>query len=381
MRTDSAYGWLVSPDPGTRARLKADAARLYLEGGPEPGLPDGPQGFDEFETEILAGRYVSNREPLFARLPFDYRLVPSRVRAAGLALLDRMHHTGGVAFPLWPHEPRFDDLRARLWETVAAEADVSLAAPVYADGRRGAVLLTHDIDSRADISGIVALRELERRFGLVSAFGFIPEVSWPDRSVIDRLLDDGCEVYCHDIRHNGKLPFAGVPAMRASFELFFERNPYARDVVHGFRSGQLLMTAALLGVVGEFFNYDMSLPDSERGGPYGSSAGCASVYPFLVDDLLEIPLTLPQDFYLANVERLDSTSIRSLWRNKLESVLARGGVAVLNTHPVWTNPHSRAVWSAYEGVLETIATTNAWATRPSSLRDSLLARRKGSVVG
>jgi hypothetical protein len=293
-----------------------------------------------------------------------------------------MHHTaGGMAFPEWQYEQRFDDLRARLWETVATEADVSLAAPVYADGRQGAVLLTHDIDSRAEIAGIVALRELEHRFGLVSAFGFIPEVSWPDRSVIDRLLDDGCEVYCHDIRHNGKLPFMGVPAMRASFELFFERNPYARDVVHGFRSGQLLMTATLLGVIGEFFSYDLSLPDSERGGPYGSSAGCATVYPFLVDDLLEIPLTLPQDFYLFNVERLDSTGILSLWRNKLESVLARGGVAVLNTHPVWTNPHSRAVWSAYEGVLETIATSNAWATRPTSLRDSILARRNGSVIG
>jgi len=149
--------------------------------------------------------------------------------------------------------------------------------------------------------------------------------------------------------------------------------------VRGFRSGQLLMTSQLLGVVGEFFDYDLSLPDSERGGPYGSGAGCASVYPFLVDDLLEIPLTLPQDFFLANVERLDSAAILSVWRAKLESVLARGGVAVLNTHPVWTNPKRPAVWSAYEGLLEAVAASNAWVPTPSSLREWLLERRSGSA--
>ncbi len=214
----------------------------------------------------------------------------------------------------------------------------------------------------------------------MSSVGFIPEISWPEHHVIDELRADGCEVYCHDIRHNGKLPFSKVPAMRSSFELFFERNAYALGVVRGFRFGQLLMTAALLGVVGEFFDYDLSLPDSERGGPYGSNAGCATVYPFLADDLLEIPLTLPQDFYLANVERLDSAATRSVWRAKLDSVLTRGGVAVINTHPVWTNPGNTAVWSAYEGLLETIATTNAWVTAPSSLRAWLLDRRNGAAA-
>ncbi len=381
MRTDSAYGWLVSPDPDVRARLKADVARRYLDGGPAPGLPDGPQDFEELETEILVNRYVSNPAPLFSRLPFDYRLVPSRVRAAGLTLLDRVRATGpGAAFPMWPEDPRLDDLRARLWKGAAQAAGLSLATPAYPGGRPGAVLLTHDIDSRADIHGVAPLRELERRFGLVSSVGFIPQMSWPDRPVIDELLDDGCEVYCHDIRHNGRLPYSGVKAMRASFESFFERHAYARGAVRGFRSGQLLMTSALLGVVGEFFDYDLSLPDSERGGPYGASAGCASVYPFLVDDLLEIPLTLPQDFYLANVERLDSAAILSLWRTKLESVLTRGGVAVINTHPVWTNSRNPPVWSAYEGLLETIASTNAWVSTPSPLRAWLLGRRTGAVI-
>jgi hypothetical protein len=137
----------------------------------------------------------------------------------------------------------------------------------------------------------------------------------------------------------------------------------------------------LLGVVGELFENDLSLPDTERGGPYGSIAGCASVHPFLIDGLLEIPLTMPQDFYLANVEHCDSAEMLSVWRAKLEAVLARGGVAVLVTHPVWTNPGRPGVWAAYEGLLETIAGADACVTTPSSLREWLRSRREGGRKG
>jgi hypothetical protein len=376
MRTDSSYGWLVAPDPTSRARLQAEFDALYAERDPEPGMPDGSDGFTDLETELLVGRYVSSPQPLFSRLPFDYRLVPGPIRTAGLAMVDRLHAADvAAAFPRWPREPRLDDLRASLWAGAAERVGLRLEVPAYPGGNRGAVVLTHDIDSRADAAGIADLRTLERRFGLTSAVGFIPEVSWPDRAVVEGLVADGCEVYCHDVRHNGKLPYQTGAAMRAAFGRFFESNDYARSLVRGFRSGQLLMTAELLSALGEFFDFDLSLPDTERGGPYGSVAGCATVYPFLVDGLLEIPLTMPQDFYLANVERYDSAAMLRLWRDKLEVVLSRGGVAVVNTHPIWTNPGRPSVWAAYEGLLEAVAGAGAWVTTPSSLREWLMTRR------
>lgn len=376
MRTESSYGWLVVPDPAARARLEAELEALYTARGPEPGLPEGPQSLADMETQLLVGRYVSNPRPAFSRLPFDYRLVPGPVRTAGLALLDRLHAAEvAVAFPQWPLERRLDDLRAKLWAAAAARADATLQVPAYKGGRRGAILLTHDIDSRPDIGRISDLRGLERRFGLQSSFGFVPEISWPHRAIIDGLLADGCEVYCHDIRHDGKLPYLNPSAVRAAFERFFEAHAYARPLVRGFRSGQLLMTSELLGVLGDWFDYDLSLPDTERGGPYGSVAGCATVYPFLIDGLLEIPLTMPQDFFLANVERYDSTQMASAWREKLEAVLAIGGVAVVNTHPVWTNPKRPGIWAAYEALLAAVAEANAWVTTPASLREWLMTAR------
>jgi hypothetical protein len=137
------------------------------------------------------------------------------------------------------------------------------------------------------------------------------------------------------------------------------------------------MTSGLLGSLADWFEYDLSLPDTERGGPYGSGAGCATVYPFLVDGLLEIPLTMPQDFFLLNVEHYDSDRMLSVWRAKLEAVLSRGGVAVVNTHPVWTNPKRAGAWAAYGGLLETIVSADAWVTTPSRLRGWLLSCRDG----
>jgi hypothetical protein len=61
------------------------------------------------------------------------------------------------------------------------------------------------------------------------------------------------------------------------------------------------------------------------------------------------------------------------------AVLARGGVAVVNTHPVWTTPRRPDVWAAYEGLLEAIADADAWVTTPSSLHEWLVGCRNGVV--
>src|SRR5207248_3009343 len=226
-------------------------------------------------------------KPLYARLPFDYRLVPSRLRGAALAFLARQ--TGPErtdTFPRWPDEPRVDDLRASVWAEAASAVGVKLATPTYGGGHRAAVLLTHDVDSREEIDGIARLRNLEERFGLVSSVGFVPRVTWPDRELIDSLVADGCEIYCHDIRHDARLPYQSAERIRADFERFFEAVPHARAVVQGFRAGQLLMSEQLLRVLGERFTYDLSIPDTEHGGPFGAHAGCATVYPYLVGGIL-----------------------------------------------------------------------------------------------
>jgi hypothetical protein len=374
MKVDSSFGWLRAPDPESRGRVSVALDRDLPSLDWSLGSLSAPASLFALEAAIVA-RYVSSPRPAFSRLPFDYRLVPPLIRSAGLAFLERLHSGSAAgAFPAWPLETQLDDLRGNLWAKAAAAVGVELEPPAYPGGRQAAVILTHDIDSRADIAGIDDLRTLERNSGMVSSFGFIPKVSWPAKEVLDRLAADGCEVYCHDIGHDGKLPYISLGAVRTAFERFFAPDG-RRDLVRGFRSGQLLMSPELLQVLGEFFDYDMSLPDTERGGPYGSTAGCATVYPFTIDGLLELPLTMPQDFYLANVERYDAEAMLRLWRDKLDAIVARGGVVVVNTHPIWTNPGRTACWTAYQLLLQAIAESDVWVTTPSAMRKWLFDRR------
>ena len=260
-----------------------------------------------------------------------------------------------------------DDASRAEWRGAAARAGVTLHDPSY-EGRAAAIIITHDIDTAADLSRIAAMRDLERSLGLASAFGFVPGTSWPTESRVRDLVADGCEVYWHDIKHDGRLPWLSKESIGGAFDRVAERSQWALDTMHAFRSGQLLMTEALLDVIAERFEVDMSLPDTERFGPYGSTAGCGTVIPFRTRGLLEIPLSMPQDVYLRNVHGLAPDDVIEVWTRKLAYIESVGGVAVLNVHPIWVNPENQAMWSAYERFLGFIAARSSLlATTPVAL--------------
>jgi hypothetical protein len=243
------------------------------------------------------------------------------------------------------------------------------------------LLLTHDIDSRAELGLVAGIRDAERARGLPSAVGLVPRISWPSQAYAEDLVASGAELYCHDLAHDGRLP--ALPAGEAvrAFTAVFEASPWARPLMRGFRSGQLLMSPDLRAAVGETFDYDMSLPDTERGGAYGFSAGCATVFPFLIGQLLEIPLTLAQDVFLLQVHRLSPEGALACWLQKLDYVASVGGVAVLNVHPVWVNPSRRRMWHVYVRFLNSVSTDKRlWVTTPAGLAQWLSRRRHGSVT-
>ena len=105
--------------------------------------------------------------------------------------------------------------------------------------------------------------------------------------------------------------------------------------MHTFRTGQLLASPALFSVLAEQFAIDMSIPDTERDGPYGGHAGCGTVLPFRFHGLLELPVTMPQEVFLRQVYGLSADESLRIWRDKLAYIKQVGGVASLNVHPVW----------------------------------------------
>jgi len=278
-----------------------------------------------------ADAYARLPRPLFSRLPFDYRRVPERVRAGLLRLAATRPAPG---FPTWPIETAIDERPSGI---------------DYA-GKSFALLLTHDVDSRAELDLIEPIRRFERELGVVSSWGFVPDVSWPSDRVPAALEEEGCQVYWHDLAHDAQLPWTTPEEVRLRIATIDATSTWARRITT-FRSGQLLMSPSLLSVLSERFAIDLSIPDSERGGPYGTVAGCGSVVPFRIGPLLELPMTMPQDYYLARVFGLKPRAIYDVWSAKLDHIARMGGVAVLNSHPVWINPvagEAARMWAMYQ---------------------------------
>ena len=299
-----------------------------------------------------ADAYVSGPRPLYTRVPISYRLIPLRVRIGVLRIVARLSGpTPRTTFPAWPIETSIDRMPS---------------GHSYR-GRRAAFVLTHDVDSRAELQLIDAIRSWERSVGLVSSWGFVPRVSWPAESAVRALVGDGCEIYWHDLAHDGRLPYMAPDAIREAFRAVDDASPWARELIHAFRAGQLLVSPALMDALAERFTIDMSIPDTEKGGPYGGHAGCGTVVPFRYRGVLELPLTIPQDVYARHVYGLSAEQTVELWRRKLAHVVDRGGVAVMVLHPTWCRPGSDLWDPARTFLEEVLARPDILVTTPSGV--------------
>jgi hypothetical protein len=238
--------------------------------------------------------------------------------------------------------------------------------PVRAQPARQLVL-THDLDEASGWPGVAALRSVERELGLSSAFGIlseryrIPEVDLQD------LIDDGCEVFSHGYLHDGTLAFQHSDELRRRLAHFFVVYPSMRGHVRGFRAGQLVRSPHLYRHVQEVFDFDMTPPTVELGGPHGWRTGCCTTLPFADEHgLAHLPLSLPQDYFLSWIDRLSADAIASTWVSATVQTWAAGGIAVHLIHP--DNVHRRPeLLEAYRAYLNEVLALGADVRLPGDL--------------
>ncbi len=76
----------------------------------------------------------------------------------------------------------------------------------WPDGKKFALVLTHDIEGASGFDKYPELMRLEQSLGFHSSFNFIPEGEYRvSREQIAELRQSGFEVGVHDLRHDGKL--------------------------------------------------------------------------------------------------------------------------------------------------------------------------------
>jgi peptidoglycan/xylan/chitin deacetylase (PgdA/CDA1 family) len=315
-------------------------------------LPFDP---DEALLNLHREAYVREGMRAAARRAY-YRARPLLPRPVQLALRRSFTRVQGRAtFPAWPVETAGDDLVQLVVELAEEATGVPLqAAPTWPHGRRWALVLTHDVETAAGLAAIEPLRRLEERYGFRSSWNLVPERYRTPDELARELRAAGHELGVHGLRHDGRdLASRRVLGRR----LLGMRAAAARWGAVGFRAPATQRRWEWMPLLG--FDYDSSYPDTD---PYEPQAGgCCSTVPFFNGDLVELPITVPQDHTVFEILGYEDEAV---WLEKIEFLRARGRMALLLTHPDYLPEGGRA-FRAYERVLARYADdATAWRALP-----------------
>jgi hypothetical protein len=206
----------------------------------------------------------------------------------------------------------------------------------WPDGKRFALVLTHDVEGRRGVERCHELMELEQGLGFRSSFNFVPEGEYSTPGELrDRLTSNGFEVGVHDFKHDGKLYFSrgGFQAQAKKIKEYLKQ----WNAV-GFRAGFMQRNLEWLHDIGP--SYDASTFDTD---PFEiQPEGVNTIFPFWVplhtsrreqtkeSGYMELPYTLPQDSTLFILLKEKSPEI---WKRKLDWIAANRGMALLIAHP------------------------------------------------
>ncbi len=310
---------------GTRMSDHASPLRMLLK--LEEGIEGLAPGFAPGEADAefyLFERYCSAASGWKRKL--YYSMKPVIPRPLQIAMRKRYARVQQQAsFPAWPIETimlRLIDNHLASTMKLAGVSRLHRIAP-WPDGRQCAFVITHDVELEGGLAKAPALADLERSHGIVSSWNLVPERYPIDWHIVDRLRAGGFEIGVHGLHHDGKLFNSRRHFMRAASVI----NRYVREWgAEGFRSESTLRNPDWMPELA--IRYDSSFPDTDPYEP--QPGGCCTIWPYFIGNIVELPLTMPQDHTVFEILGLDDISI---WKKKADWIVAQGGMVLLNVHP------------------------------------------------
>ena len=325
---------------------------------PDPSDP----GFDP--DHFLLERYAEHGDGQSPLLRAYYAIKPLLPRRLQIAM--RRRHAARRAqreFPAWPIESLLVDHQRELFRRRIAEsgaAEVPLVS--YWPGGLGfAAIVSHDVEGPEGIANIPRVLEVERKHGIVSCWNFCAEWYEIPAGTFEMVRAAGCEIGLHGILHDGKL-FRD----RASFEANLPKiHRYLEEWgAAGFRSPATHRNSDWMPELGCL--YDGTFPDTDPFEP--QAGGCCSIFPFFIEDLVELPITLVQDHTLWEILGEDSID---RWTAKSEWVAANHGLVQLLVHPDYLLTDARL--ALYDAFLEWLSaltrSEHGWHALPKEVAE------------
>lgn len=266
-----------------------------------------------------------------------------------------------IPFPSWPVDRTAD----RLLEELMSLALQSRSQDIpfvwfWPEGKSACVTVTHDVETTCGLNFCSALMDLNDSRGIKSAFQLVPEKRYKSSACArEEMASRDFEINVHDWNHDGHL-FADLAT-------FLDRAEKINATgtawsAKGFRAGSLYRNSDWLKHLK--FQYDMSIPNAAHLEP--QFGGCCTLMPYFIGDILEIPVTMTQDYSLFHILNECSTD---LWKRELRIVLEGHGMASFIVHPDYIVDDSAR--STYADLLDHLAVLrdgqNVWIAKPSEI--------------
>ena len=323
----------VTTDGGT-VRLPLDPDEIIENLRHEQYRPNGQRGLT----------WLGDR-PMVWKL--YYRLRPF-LSVAIRKHLQRVHlrNWKEIRVPKWPVDRTVERLLERLLVLSMKARGVHRVPFVWfwPDGMTNCALMTHDVEHLAGRNFCSQVMDLDDSVGIKASFQIVPEERYPvSEAFLEEIRVRGFEINVHDLNHDG-----GLFSTHGEFLRRVERiNEYGRMYgALGFRSGAIYRNQAWYGALE--FSYDMSVPSVAHLDP--QRGGCCSVMPFFIGKILELPLTMIQDYSLFHI--LNDYSI-DLWKQQIDAIAGKHGLVSFIVHPDYIiQKRARAT---YQALLEHLA--------------------------
>lgn len=338
--------WRVLNDPAPSRGEWEEAARRAAS-----VLPPAVRGHADDMPSLLAmtlgeGQFGPRHWEGGTAQRLYYAVKPAIPRALTLGLR-RLYgdRRAGMLQLGWPIEPRYAAFQLGVMGhllRITGRAHLPFLN-FWPDGRRYALVLTHDIESAAGQRFVPEVAALEEDLGFRSSFNFVPELYPLDRDLMADLKTRGFEVGVHGLRHDGKLFSGREQFMRRAARI----NAYLGEFeAVGFRAPLTQRQPEWMQVLE--IEYDSSFFDTDPYQPI--AGGTMSVWPFELGHFVELPYTLVQDHTLAYI--LGETTPR-LWLEKVAFLRSVHGMALLLTHPDYLR--SARAWRIYSDFLQVMS--------------------------
>lgn len=325
-------------------------------------LPFDPREVvDNLRREEYVENWQQGASSLLAKMYYFIRpVLPVAVRKH----LQRLHLRGWdkQAFPRWPVDCSVDSLfeQLMLLSIRAAGEERIPFIWFWPETHSSCAIVTHDVETKMGRDFCPTLMDIDDSYGIKSSFQVIPEERYTvGPEFLDMLRRRRFEVVVHDLNHDGQLYKDKEQFLQRAARINLYRKEFGAD---GFRAGVLYRKQIWYDALK--FSYDMSVPNVAHLDP--QHGGCCTVMPYLIGDILEIPVTTVQDYTLFNI--LKDYSI-TLWRRQTEMIMAQHGLMSFIVHPDYVmEPRARGVYEELLGYLANLKKERSvWITTPGEV--------------